>query len=149
MEAADEFKGLHGDFLNARLFIATAKGALYYRAAGDIWTRVPSSGQQKEGETVVAFQCIAGPVDAGQSIYLAGSDGFGYYALTVGTPPTLSRFDKNTLGLYTATVRRILVDVNLGERTIFAGTAGDGLWRAFFTSGGVPEADSKRSWNPE
>jgi hypothetical protein len=116
-----------------RVIIATKLG-LYVRDAGT-WSQVAPA--QVSGVTV-PFLTAAGPSDAG-NIYLAGTDGYGYYYLDWAAK-TLTRFDTSTIALYNAAVRRILVD----GTTVFMGTSGAGLWRGTFESatGKLPAANA-------
>jgi hypothetical protein len=107
----------------AHLFVTSNLGYVYYSSdAGVSWTR--NATEVKVSDTVVSFLTVAG--GSGQSRMLVGSDGYGYYILdTAVSPPTLARFGESTIGLYTASVSRFLID---GSR-LFACTNKKGLWR--------------------
>jgi hypothetical protein len=135
VSASDELRGVFAQTAPSRVIIASKLG-LYVRDAGT-WSQAapdPISG------VTVPFLTAAGPSDAGGNIYLAGSDGYGYYYLDwSATPKTLTRFDTSTISLYNAAVRRILVD----GTTVFMGTSGAGLWRGTFDSSGkLPAANA-------
>ena len=105
-----------------RLFVTSNLGYVYYSAdEGATWT--PNASAMKVSDTVVSFLTVAGGPN--QSKMLVGSDGYGYYVLdTAVTPPTLARFADSTIGLYTASISRFLID----ENRLFACTL-KGLWR--------------------
>lgn len=107
----------------SRLFVTSNLGYVYCSSnAGGTWTRNETA--VKVGDTVVTFLTVAG--GSGKSKMLVGSDGYGYYVLdTAASPPTLTRFSESTIALYTASVRRFLID---GSR-LFACTNSKGLWR--------------------
>lgn len=106
----------------SRLFVTSDLGFVYYSAdAGVTWTR--NATAEKVSDTTVKFLGVAGA--SGSGTMLVASDGFGYYVLTIGAPPTLARYGGSTIGLYTASVRRFLID---GTR-LFACTNSRGLWR--------------------
>ncbi len=119
--AGDEVEGIFG--VVGKVFVATKKGGLYH-GTGAAWTQIVAP---VVGSATVALLTVSGPVDLGGDKYLVGSDGFGYFTLSVSAG-TLARFSDSTIGLYAASVRRILVDGS----TVFMGTNGAGLWRATF-----------------
>jgi hypothetical protein len=132
VSATDELRSV---FAQPGKVIIASKLGLYVRDAGT-WSQVAPA--QVSGVTV-PFLTATGPSDAGGSIYLAGTDGYGYYYLD-WVAKTLTRFDTSTIGLYNAAVRRILVD----GTTVFMGTSGAGLWRGTFESatGKLPAANA-------
>ena len=73
------------------------------------------------------------------NVYLVGADGWGYYYLNVAAAH-FTRFNDSTILLYSAAVRRILVDLVGRDNSVFMGTAGGGLWRASFNNG-APDAN--------
>jgi hypothetical protein len=105
-----------------RLFVTSNLGFVYYSAdEGATWAK--NATAEKVGDATVKFLSVAGASGAGSM--LVASDGYGYYVLTVAAPPTLARFAGSTIGLYSASVRKFLID---GSR-LFACTTSKGLWR--------------------
>ncbi|MGA2479969.1 MAG: hypothetical protein ABSG63_14555 [Spirochaetia bacterium] len=122
-----------------RIFIPSKLGGIYYSPdGGTTWGQY---GPDNINNNTVGYLCVAGPVDAvspGGNLYLVGADGWGYYYLNVSAG-TFTRYNDSTTLLYSAAVRRILVDP-AGNNSVFMGTAGGGLWRASFNSG-APDAN--------
>jgi hypothetical protein len=132
--SSDELRDV---FADGNTLIVTSKlGAVYYcpNAAAPLWTKVTAA---KVGDKTVGFLGISKPVDAAGDRYLVGADGYGYYTLDVSATPTLTRFDVSTIALYASAVRGFFVDGS----TVFAQTLARGLWRANFTTAGVPDSD--------
>jgi hypothetical protein len=108
-------------------FLATKKNGIYWTStAGLSWNHIDAD---QVGSNTVSYLCVAGPADAGDK-YLVGSDGYGYYTLSI-SGNTLTRFDDSTIGLFSNSVANILVD----GANIFMGTHANGLWRAKFDTG--------------
>ena len=128
IDAADDFPGIFAN--GANVFIPSKLGSVYL-FNGTTWTKISAA---QVSSATVGFLAVGGPVDGGDK-YLAGSAGFGYYTLSV-SGASLSRFSDNTIALYSAAVRRIMVD----GTTVFLGTSGAGLWRSTFTASGAPNA---------
>jgi hypothetical protein len=106
----------------SHLFVTSNLGFVYYSDnEGATWTK--NATAEKVGDATVKFLSVAGALGAGSM--LVASDGYGYYVLTVAVPPTLARFAGSTIGLYSASVRKFLID---GSR-LFACTTSKGLWR--------------------
>ena len=61
---------------------------------------------------------------------LIGTDGFGYYTAAVDGDLSVTRLPLTTEPIYQASIRSFWVDPETagGKRTVFALTAGDGLW---------------------
>jgi hypothetical protein len=123
LDSSDELRAIFVDSANDRLFIPTRDNGVYVRKLG-IWSQAPAD--DVNGNTV-EYLAVAGPVNGAGNKYLVGSDGYGYYTLDISTMK-LTRFDDNTILLYSSAVRRILVD----GTTVLMGTAGNGLWSATF-----------------
>jgi hypothetical protein len=124
---------LNGVFTDgARVFIPSKSGGVYYND-GITWAQY---GPDNQNSYTVGYLCVGGPVGVA-SKYVVGSDGYGYYYLDV-VAGSFTRFNDATILLYSAAVRRILVDTS--NNSVFMGTAGGGLWRATFNSG-VPDAN--------
>jgi hypothetical protein len=131
VDASNELRGV---FAQPGRVIISSKLGLYVRDAGT-WSLVAPA--QVSGVTV-PFLTATGPSDAGGNVYLAGTDGYGYFYLD-WTAKSIARFDTSTIALYNAAVRRILVD----GTTVFMGTSGAGLWRGTFDSTGkLPAANA-------
>jgi hypothetical protein len=121
LDSSDELRGIFVD--GANIFIPTRDNGVYLTTGG-AWSQIPAD--DVNGNTV-GYLAVAGPVDGAGNKYLVGSDGYGYYTLDISTMK-LTRFDDNTILLYSSAVRRILVD----GTTVLMGTAGNGLWSAIF-----------------
>ncbi len=128
--AAEVLTSVFSDDGASRLYVTSNLGFVYYSIdEGATWTS--NAAAQKVGDTVVSFLTVAG--GSGQSKMLVGSDGVGYYILdTAVSPPTLARFAESTIGLYTASIRRFLIDTTVTTVVpyrLFACTTAKGLWR--------------------
>lgn len=120
--AEEVLTSIFSDDETSRLFVTSNLGFVYYSAnEGATWTK--NATAEKVGDATVKFLAVAGAPSAAKM--LVASDGYGYYVLAVAAPPTLARFAGSTIGLYTASVRRFLID---GPR-LFACTNSKGLWR--------------------
>ncbi len=118
---------LQGVFLNSGVVYVSSKasGIYYYNGA---WNSISADTQ---GGTAVSYFGISGPVtgSSGHNLLLIGSEGYGYYYLDL-TSNTLSRSADTTmitLSLYTAVIRKIVIDTS--TNIVFACTAGNGLWK--------------------
>ena len=111
--------------------------------AGATWTAVttPAIG----GTTPVSFLTVSATLNPGtNTIYLAGSDGYGYYTLSTGTnPATLTRQSSTTILLYGESVSKIIVDGS----NVLMGTNLNGVWRTQFGTDG--NLQSGASWTHE
>ena len=126
----DPINGLFVDSAHGIVFFVTQTNGIFFtKTGGATWTHIPAevpSGASK----AAPFLTVAGPIDdlAGTpDKYLVGSDGFGYYTLSLSAG-TLSRFSDTTILLYTCSVSRILVE----NGNVLMGTNLNGLWRAVF-----------------
>jgi hypothetical protein len=122
------------------VFIATkSDGILFTLDNGSTWHQIDPD---QVGSVVVSYLCVAGPVDSGsgKTTYLAGSDGYGYYTLSTSGNGSLTRFDDSTIGLFSHSVSRILVD----GANVLMGTHANSLWRAVFdtTTGDLASGES-------
>jgi hypothetical protein len=108
-------------------------GIFYSTNGGTSW----SEAQSNAGTSYNAgFLCVAGPVDAGHTTYLAGADSgyggsFGFFYFTPSSI-NLQRFEGISYSLYASAVRRIIVDIP--NNIIAMGTINNGLW---VTTGGT------------
>lgn len=120
-------KGIYSDTANGRVFIATTAGGIYYSPdAGLAWEQAKAD---VISSVTIGYLTVAGPVDTSNNTYLVGSDGYGYYTLSLSSnPPTLTRYSDSTIALYTESIGTILVD----GTTVFMGTNSEGLWRTTF-----------------
>jgi hypothetical protein len=71
---------------------------------------------------------------------LIGTDGFGYYTAAVDGDLSVTRLPLTTEPIYQASIRSFWVDPETagGKRTVFALTAGDGLWSTTVAPGELP-----------
>ena len=134
--AGDQVNDIVGDPVHQRVFVTTQKGGLYYKYGAAAWAAIPAP---QVNSATVSLLSIAGPIDTAgaNEVYLLGTDGYGYYTLSVAGG-SLTRFSDSTIALYAASVGRLLVD----SGTVLMGTNGAGLWRATFdtTSGALASA---------
>jgi phosphoribosyl-AMP cyclohydrolase len=120
--SGETLTNVFSDDESLRLFVTSDKGFVYYSPdEGATWYK--NADAAEVSTTVVSFLTVAGV--SGSNNMLVGSDGYGYFMLAVGTAPTLTRFNVNTIGLYSGSVRQFLID---GTR-LFACTNAKGLWR--------------------
>jgi hypothetical protein len=130
LPAGDSARGIFGDTANHRVFVTSKAGGLYYTTnAGTSWTHIAAP---TVSSVTVSLLSVGGPADTGNDEYVVGSDGYGYYLLSL-SGGTLTRFGDSTIALYTTSVRRVLVD----GRNVLLGTNGAGLWRATFDTSGA------------
>ena len=122
--SGDLINGIFAETTGGYVFLATKSNGIYYSIRGASWNHI---GADVIGNVIVPNLSVAGPVDAGRDKYLVGSDGYGYYTLSI-SQNNISRFGDSTVALYIESVRRILVD----GANVFMGTNGNGLWRAVF-----------------
>jgi len=124
--SGDQVNGVFADPVKGYAFLATKKNGVFFTTnGGTTWNQITAP---IVGSATVSYLCVAGPIDGATSDkYLVGSDGYGYYTLSI-SGNSLSRFGDSTVSLYSESVARILVDgVN-----VFMGTNANGLWRAVF-----------------
>ena len=121
-----------------RIFFSTkSDGIVYSIDGGATWKQI---SRDVIGSVIVSNLCVAGPVDAAKDKYLVGSDGFGYYTLSV-SGIGMSRFGDSTVALYAESVPRILVE----GANVFVGTNMTGLWRAVFDTA-LGQLASGQAW---
>jgi hypothetical protein len=131
---SDPIRGLFVDSTYGVVFVTTkTRGIFFTKDGGTTWSNV-SDDSPSGGTGSAGFLAVGGPVDPAGShtTYLAGSDLFGYYTLSVSGSGSLSRFGDTTITLYSSSVSQILVDNVGGQLNVFLGTHGNGLWRAAF-----------------
>jgi hypothetical protein len=144
----DQVNGVFADSANGRVFLATKLNGIYWlQEPGTSWNHI---SPDQQGSVTVSYLCVTGPVgtdSSGNIIYLAGSDGYGYY--TVAIPPVgpggMSRFGDSTILLFTSSVSRIAWDS--ANSNVLMGTNANGLWRGVFDSTGA--LASGQSWTHE
>ena len=80
-------------------------------------------------------------VAAVEGTALIGTDGFGYYTAAVDGDLSVTRLPLTTEPIYQASIRSFWVDPETagGTRTVFALTAGDGLWSTTVAPGKLPD----------
>jgi hypothetical protein len=128
--STDQVNGVFADRVKGRVFLATKLNGIYWSPdGGTTWKQI---GADVVNTASVSYLCFAGPADgATADKYLVGSDGYGYYTLSIsgnGGTGSISRFGDATVSLYVESVSRILVDgVN-----VLMGTNANGLWRSVF-----------------
>jgi hypothetical protein len=126
----DPINGLFVDSARSVVFVATKTNGIFFtKNRGVAWTHIAADVPQGASKAA-PFLTVTGPVDdlaATPDKYLVGSDGFGYYTLSLGAG-TVSRFSDTTILLYTCSVSRILVE----NGNVLMGTNLNGLWRAVF-----------------
>jgi len=140
---ADTINGLFvaDPTLHPGVVIITTKtsGVFYTTNSGGTWSHagadVPSGSSNP-----ASYLAAAGPIDTLGDKYLIGSDGFGYYTLSLSTG--LTRFQDTTILLYTSSVSKILVDGS----NVLMGTNFNGLWRAVFDANGVVASGTNQYW---
>jgi hypothetical protein len=136
----DQVNGVFAD--GARVFLATkGSGIIWTPNGGTTWNHI---GGDVVNTAAVSYLCVAGPADgATADKYLVGSDGYGYYTLSVSGNSgqgSISRFGDATVSLYVQSVSRILVDGS----NVLMGTNANGLWRSVFdtTTGSLASGQS-------
>jgi hypothetical protein len=144
----DDLKGVTVDSLNDSYVMIPARlGTVYYSTdKGSTWNHVTTGDQVSNGNTgVIGFLTVSQEVGSTGPVYLVGSDGNGFYFLTMSLTPanvSLVRFsDVTQTGLYQGAVRRIMVDA-ANNNLVFLGNAStgpgyyagvsEGLWRNYF-----------------
>ncbi len=142
--ANDVIQGLFVDPVNhGRIFVTMKRNGVFYsQDYGTTWTQLTDSPAGSSSTYPAGFLCAAGPVDGSNgTVYLVGSDGYGYYTVTTSPstplPPYASwgRFGDSTILLYTSSVRRIVVDnAPSSQEDVFMGTNLNGLWRGVFNN---------------
>jgi len=138
----DTVKGVFADSANGRVFLATKLNGIWWsQNSGATWNHI---SPDQQGSVTVSYLCVAGPVDSGNDKYLVGSDGYGYYTLSI-SGNNISRFGDSTILLYTSSVSRIAWDST--NSNVLMGTNANGLWRGVFDSTGA--LASGQSWTHE
>jgi hypothetical protein len=121
------------------VFVATKSSGIYYSGnGGTTWSHI---NPDVVGTATVGYLTVAGPVDSGNDKYLVGSEGYGYYTLSLSAG-TVSRFGDSTIALYSASVSHISLDP--ANSVVLMGTNAKGLWRGVFDSTGA--LASGQSW---
>jgi hypothetical protein len=141
LDSEDLINGLFAD--SGRVFVATKKSGIYYTTnSGGSWHNIPAD---EISSVTVSYLCVAGPADSlgPKDLYLVGSDGYGYYTLSISTG-NFDRFDDSTVTLHSHSVRRILVD----GPDVFMGTNANGFWHAKFDEV-TGDLAAGQSWNHE
>jgi hypothetical protein len=148
--SGDQVNGVFGDSVGptgGHVFLATRQNGIYWsKDGGSNWYNISADSQNN---LPVSYLCVAGPVDSpGGSVYIAGSDGYGYYTFTLSDSSLdHDRFGDSTILLYTSSVSCVAAD-NLGAtNNVLMGTNANGLWRGVFDSSG--NLASGQSWTHE
>ena len=141
---SSDLRGVTVDTVNGNVLIPGDNGAVYFSTnAGGVWSHIQTGDQVSNGNNgTIGFLTVSQEVGSAGPVYLVGSDGNGFYFLTLTPGVTLARFsDVTQTGLYQGAVRRILVD-NPRSNLVFFGMAStgpgyysgvsEGLWRNFF-----------------
>ncbi len=151
VSSGDQINSLFTDGTNGYTFITTRAEGIFYTNHGTGW--VPFTPDHENGSTPVSYLCVGGPVGtdgvALNDIYLAGSDGYGYYTLSTGTNGGMTRYSNTTIILYTSSISRIAVDGGglPAYSNVLMGTNANGLWRGVFDTTG--NLASGQSWVQE
>jgi hypothetical protein len=115
--------------VSGAVFVATKSNGIFYSTnSGGTWSHI---NPDVVGTATVSYLAVAGPFDTANTMYLVGSDGYGYYTLTIGGG--LSRFGDSTVGLYSGSVSRIALDTT--NNVVLMGTNSKGLWRTVYDPG--------------
>ena len=132
-EGSETFRGvLHVD--ESILMLSGSRGTLWRSLDGGVtW---PEPHEIRAGDQTVPLTGIT-PV-AGTA--LIGTDGFGYYTAAIDGDLSVTRLPLTTEPIYQASIRSFWVDPETasGTRTVFALTAGDGLWSTTVAPGALP-----------
>jgi hypothetical protein len=131
LAATDSLQGVYCD--GGAVYVSSKASGIYVLRTGT-WT--PIAPDTQSGNTVSYFG-ISGPV-AGPSgpLYLIGSDGYGYYSLSKNDNTIARSADTTmiTLALYTASIKKLVVDGTLSPANVFACTVNGGLWKGVVDS---------------
>ena len=132
-EGSEMFRGvLHVD--ESILMLSGSRGTLWRSLDGGVtW---PEPHEIRSDDQTVPLTGIT-PV-AGTA--LIGTDGFGYYTAAIDGDLSVTRLPLTTEPIYQASIRSFWVDPETagGTRTVFALTAGDGLWSTTVAPGALP-----------
>ena len=134
-EGSEMFRGvLHVD--ESILMLSGSRGTLWRSLDGGVtW---PEPHEIRADDQTVPLTGIT-PV-AGTA--LIGTDGFGYYTAAIDGDLSVTRLPLTTEPIYQASIRSFWVDPETAggtrTRTVFALTAGDGLWSTTVAPGALP-----------
>ena len=132
-EGSEIFRGvLHvGESI---LMLSGSRGTLWRSLdGGKTW---PEPHETRADDQTVSLTGVT-PVEG---TALIGTDGFGYYTAAVDGALSVTRLPLTTEPIYQASIRSFWVDPETagGKRTVFALTAGDGLWSTTVAPGELP-----------
>ena len=132
-EGSEIFRGvLHvGESI---LMLSGSRGTLWRSLDGGVtW---PEPHETRADDQTVPLTGVT-PVER---TALIGTDGFGYYTAAVDGDLSVTRLPLTTEPIYQASIRSFWVDPETagGKRTVFALTAGDGLWSTTVAPGELP-----------
>ena len=133
-EGSEIFRGvLHvGESI---LMLSGSRGTLWRSLDGGVtW---PEPHETRADDQTVPLTGVA----AVEGTALIGTDGFGYYTAAVDGDLSVTRLPLTTEPIYQASIRSFWVDPETagGTRTVFALTAGDGLWSTTVAPGKLPD----------
>ena len=133
-EGSETFRGvLHvGESI---LMLSGSRGTLWRSLDGGVtW---PEPHETRADDQTVPLTGVT-PVER---TALIGTDGFGYYTAAVDGDLSVTRLPLTTEPIYQASIRSFWVDPETagGKRTVFALTAGDGLWSTTVAPGELPD----------
>ena len=132
-EGSETFRGvLHVEGI---LMLSGSRGTLWRSPDGGMtW---PESHETRADDQTVPLTGVA----AVAGTALIGTDGFGYYTAAIDGDLSVTRLPLTTEPIYQASIRSFWVDSETagGKRTVFALTAGDGLWSTTVAPGELPD----------
>ncbi len=134
-EGSETFRGvIHVGEGTLTLMLSGSRGTLWRSPdEGQTW---PQLHETRADDQTVPLTGVAAVDGTG----LIGTDGFGYYTAAVDGDLSVTRLPLTTEPIYQASIRSFWVDPETagGKRTVFALTAGDGLWSTTVAPGELP-----------
>ena len=133
-EGSETFRGvLHvGENI---LMLSGSRGTLWRSLDGGLtWSQPHETRADDQTVPLTGVAAVEGTA-------LIGTDGFGYYTAAVDGDLSVTRLPLTTEPIYQASIRSFWVDPETagGTRTVFALTAGDGLWSTTVAPGELPD----------